>query len=117
MGGGAGTIVGRYNAEGKIEYIVKCFRDFGYTEGDVRWESEHLILYKDGQEEKELSWEGIYSHDDTLEMTPANQANYDEINTIMNEIWEEIGEGRRIRNVGYEENAKKIPLDELLNKQ
>ncbi|MDE5801772.1 MAG: hypothetical protein K2I22_02515 [Lachnospiraceae bacterium] len=117
MGGGAGTIVGRYNAEGKIEYIVKCFRDFGYTEEDVRWESENLILYKDGQEEKELSWEGIYSHDDTLEMTPENQANYDEINTIMNEIWEEIGEGRRIKNVGYEENAKKIPLDELLNKQ
>ena len=113
MGGGAGIIVGRYNAEGKIEYIVRCLRNFGQTEEGEYWESEHLILYKDGQEEKELSWEGIDSYDDTMEMTPKNQANYDEINAIMHKIWEEIGEGREINAIEYEENAQKIPLAEL----
>ena len=110
---GAGIIVGRYNAEGKIEYIVRCLRNFGQTEEGEYWESEHLILYKDGQEEKELSWEGIDSYNDTMEMTPESQANYDEFVAIMHEIWEEIGEGRRIENVEYEENAEKIPLAEL----
>ena len=114
MGGGAGDIVGRYNTEGKIEYIAKYFRSWGHTEEGKYWKSGRLILYKDGQEERELSWEGIYFHeDDTMEMTPENQANYDEFVAIMYEIWEEIGEGRRIEEIEYEENAKKIPLMEL----
>lgn len=109
-GGGAGAIVGRYNAEGKIEYIVEWLRDFEYNEEGKVLESHHLILYKDGQEEKELRWEGIYScDDDTWEMTPENLANKDEFAAIMHEIWEELGEGREIRNVEYEEDVQKIP--------
>lgn len=116
MGGGAGDIVGRYNTEGKIEYIAKYFRSWGHTEEGKYWKSGHLILYEDGQEGKELRWEGIYFHeDDTMEMTPENQANYDEFVAIMHKIWEEIGEGRRIKDIEYEENTKKIPMAEVFD--
>lgn len=114
QGGGAGAIVGCYNTEGKIDYIIKYFRDWGHTEEGEYWKSGHLTLYKEGYEDKELSWEGIYFYDnDSWEMMPENQANKAEFDAIMNGIREELGEGRPIGGVEWEENVKKIPLNEL----
>lgn len=114
QGGGGGDIFGYYNEEGKIEYIVEFYSWFEYTEEDELLRSGQLIVYKDGLEEKELRWEGIYFRDDdTWEMTPENRAIKDECDAILTGIREELGEGTLIYGIESEENAKKIPLAEL----
>ena len=114
QGGGGGDIFGYYNAEGKIEYIVEFYSWFEYTEKDELLRSGQLMVYKDGLEEKELRWEGIYFRDDdTWEMTPENRAIKDESDAILTGIREELGEGTLIYEIECEENAKKIPLAEL----
>ncbi|MBD5536742.1 MAG: hypothetical protein HDQ99_14015 [Lachnospiraceae bacterium] len=114
QGGGAGDIVGRYNAEGKIEYIV----DYGtwQVQEEGEWITKNsLVVYKDGMEEKTLVWEGppYWGDESWGEITPENLIIKDECAAIMEEIWEELGEGTLIYEIECEENAQKIPLTEL----
>ena len=118
QGGGGGDIFGYYNIEGKIEYIV----DYGTwrEQEEGEWITKNsLVVYKDGIEEKELVWEGppYWGDESWEETTPENQAIKDECAAIMNGIREKLGEGRPINGLEWNEDAKKIPLDELLNKQ
>jgi len=117
IAGGAGAIVGRYNAEGKIEYIA----DYGtwQEQEEGEWITKNsLVVYRAGIEEKKLAWEGPPYWNDELwgEITPENLIIKDECAAIMNEIWGELGEGKLIRNIEWEDKAQKITLHELLNK-
>lgn len=119
QGGGEGEIFGRYNAEGKIEYIIVYYRwlDGQGEDGGPFW-SGKMTLYKEGVEEKELTYEGVYYWDDDVwETTPEDQAIKDECDAILDELRTELGEGKWIGGADWEEDAEKIPLDELLNKQ
>lgn len=116
-GGGAGDIFARYNADEKIEYIMGFDRDIEYTEDKDKYlERDRLVLFKDDMIEKEFIYEGFrYFSDDTWEMTPENQKIKNECDALMNEIREELGEGKPIERIEWEDKAEKITLDELLN--
>lgn len=112
--GSVGQIIGQYNSDGRIEYILKFthWQEYGENTSSLHGE---LILYEDGIEEKKISYEGLYYEaDDIWEWTEENQENKDECDSILNEIRTEIGKGEVIRHVEWEEEAEQITLEELL---
>lgn len=114
--GSAGQIIGRYNSEGRIEYIMKfsCWAE--HSDG-VTLAGRKLVLYKDGIPEKEVAYEEAFDTKNRcfLEMTEENQKNKDACDSMLNEIRTEIGEGKLIRHVEWEEEAEQITLDDLLH--
>lgn len=119
QGGGGGDIFGYYNTEGKIEYIIVYYRwTDGLGEDGGLFEGGRLKLYKEGIVEREYAYEGTYYwDDDSWEMTSEDQANKDECDAIINEVRSKLGKGKLIGGIEWDENAEKIPLEELLNKQ
>ena len=112
--GSVGQIIGQYNSDGRIEYILKFTHWQEYGE-NTRSLHGDLILYEDGIEEKKITYEGLYYEtDDIWEWTEENQENKDECDSILNEIRTEIGKGEVIRHVEWEEEAEQITLEELL---
>lgn len=118
QGGGAGERLGRYNADGKIEYMIDYGTWWEQEEG-VQIQKNSLVVYKDGIENQRLVWEGApYWYDDSWEETaPEHLAVRDECIAIMNQIGEELGEGRRIARLEWNEDAERVPLDELFDQE
>lgn len=114
--GSAGQIIGRYNADGRIEYIMKFSRWAEYSDG-ITLAGRKLVLYKDGIAEKEITYKEAFDTKKRcyLEMTEENQKNKDACDSMLNEIRTELGEGELIRHVEWEEEAEQITLDDLLH--
>lgn len=119
QGGGGGDIFGHYNADGKIEYIIVYYKwTDGQREDGGLFEGGRMILYKDGTVKGEYAYEGTYyCDDDSWEMTSEDRENKDECDAILNEARTKLGKGKLVTGIEWEENAEKITLDELLNKQ
>lgn len=105
-GGSDGVVFVHYNFEGKIEYIMEFYPDWGREGGTFR-------LYEDGFLVKELSYEGDYFNEEGL--TPDDREIVDEINVIMEEIRNKYGRGKQICEVSAYDEAEQIPLEDLLS--
>lgn len=112
-GGGKGDILGQYNSEGRIEYLLKYYPWYEATGPDgVLSRGAELVLYKDGAVDRELAYEGEYDpKTDSWEMTLDNQSVKEECDRILNEI---RGKGEQIIPIEWEDKAEKITLEDLL---
>lgn len=119
IGGGEGYILGRYNAEGKIEYMMEYYAwsDNWHMkeEGGLRI-GGMMTLYEEGIVVKEYEYEGLYYRDDdSWKMTDEDRANKDACDAALNEVIERLGWGKFLRGIEWNEDAERITLDELLS--
>lgn len=118
-GGGAGYILGRYNAEGKIEYMMEYYAWSDNLhmkeEGGLRI-GGMMTLYEEGIAVKEYEYEGLYYRDDdSWKMTAEDQVNKDACDAALNEVIERLGRGKLLGGIEWDEDVKRITLDELLS--
>lgn len=118
-GGGAGYILGRYNAEGKIEYMIEYYAwTKGREEDGGIIEGGSMTLYEEGIAVKEYEYKGIYYRDDdSWKMTAEDQANKEACDAVLNEVTERLGWGKLLVGIEWNEDAERITLDELLSSE
>ena len=108
QGGGGGCIFGRYNAEGRIEYVVEFYSWAGeYSEyGD-------MTLYEDGVAVKRYAYD--IRDKEPSQVTAEELAARDACAAILDEAYERAGEGEYLGGIEWREDVKRIPLEELLS--
>lgn len=115
-GGGRGYILGRYNAEGRIEYMMEYYTWGGWEREGGSLYYGMMTLYEEGIVVKEYEYEGIYYRDDdSWKMTAEDQANKDACDAALNEVIERLGWGKLLGGIEWNEDAERITLDELLS--
>lgn len=107
-GGGGGCIFGRYNAVGRLEYLVEFYSWGGqYSEyGDV-------TVYEDGVAVKRYAYD--IRDKDPSQVTEEERAARDACAAILDEAYERAGEGEYLGGIEWREDVKRIPLEELLS--
>ena len=108
QGGGGGCIFGRYNAEGRIEYLVEFYSwAGGYSEYG------NMTLYEDGVAVEEYAYD--IRDKAPSQVTAEELAARDVCAAILDEAYERAGEGKDLGGIEWREDVKRIPLEELLS--